>query len=227
MSLGRCSECGAAATRSPTLVGEERLHDSDVAPGLLHHALLNANDPPQAAEIPFIQSIAAKIRTRLDFLDDEIARLRDRLGELEGERTSLARYHPQITGILSPLRRMPPEILVEIFSWTLPSLREALHRNKFTIQGSPWVLTHVSRRWRAVSISTPELWSLVALDYVDGGTHSLAAVKAQIERARMLQIHFHGDNENESGPQIEMLRCLIEQASRWEDLSLNLTSDLV
>ncbi|KAJ7482177.1 hypothetical protein B0H11DRAFT_1666321, partial [Mycena galericulata] len=131
--------------------------------------LLNTNDPPLATELPFIQSIRAKTRTRLNFLDDEIARLWDRLGELEGERTSLAKYHPQLTRILSPLRRMPPEILAEIFSWTLPSLPEAMHRsdNRFTIQESPWLLTHVSRRWRAVSISTPELWSLIALDYLE------------------------------------------------------------
>ncbi|KAJ7041914.1 hypothetical protein C8F04DRAFT_888988, partial [Mycena alexandri] len=57
-----------------------------------------------------------------------------------------------------PLRRIPPEIIAEIFSWTMPTLREAVDRQRCSVMDSPWVLTHVSRRWRAVAISSPALW---------------------------------------------------------------------
>ncbi|KAJ6580700.1 hypothetical protein B0H19DRAFT_483800, partial [Mycena capillaripes] len=62
---------------------------------------------------------------------------------------------------------MPPEVLGEIFSWTLPSVDECLEREQFPMTDSPWLLTHIDRCWRAVAVSTPSLWSLVALSYPD------------------------------------------------------------
>ncbi|KAJ7147735.1 hypothetical protein C8R43DRAFT_529545 [Mycena crocata] len=63
---------------------------------------------------------------------------------------------------------------------------DASEREKVQITDSPWILTHVNRRWRAIAISTPSLWS-----------------------------------------RIEIFRCLTEHASRWEEVSLRMTSSLV
>ncbi|KAJ6487071.1 hypothetical protein C8R47DRAFT_1072162 [Mycena vitilis] len=49
--------------------------------------------------------------------DDEVSRLRERLAQVERERELLQRYHLQCQGVISPLRRMPPEVLAEIFCW--------------------------------------------------------------------------------------------------------------
>ncbi|KAJ7780076.1 hypothetical protein DFH07DRAFT_713672, partial [Mycena maculata] len=124
-----------------------------------HNRLLATNEPPQAAEIPLVESVVSKTAVRLAFLDAEMARLRDRLNQLDEERTELSDYHARNTGILSPLRRVPPEVLDEIFSWSLPSVTEALDRG-FNTNNSPWVLSHISSRWRAIALSIPSLWSL-------------------------------------------------------------------
>ncbi|KAJ7693173.1 hypothetical protein B0H17DRAFT_910550, partial [Mycena rosella] len=96
---------------------------------------------------------------RLSLLDKEITWRRNLLQQLEEERASLSTYHTQNTAIIPPLRWMPPEILVKIFLTTLPSVHEATSGNTGIAQ-SPWVLTHISSRWRAVALSTPSLWSL-------------------------------------------------------------------
>jgi hypothetical protein len=57
----------------------------------------------------------SKADARLVFLDAEISRLRGRLKQVEDERTDLATYRAQNNTVLSPLRRMPPEVLGEIF----------------------------------------------------------------------------------------------------------------
>ncbi|KAJ7609125.1 hypothetical protein FB45DRAFT_712214, partial [Roridomyces roridus] len=62
--------------------------------------------------------------------------------------------------ILSTLRRMPSEILAEIFLWTLPPFAQNANVNQ-----SPWVLEQISGCWRAISLSTPSLWSAVCVDY--------------------------------------------------------------
>ncbi|KAJ7691893.1 hypothetical protein B0H17DRAFT_864928, partial [Mycena rosella] len=94
----------------------------------------------------------------LSFLDSEIWGLRERLKQLEEECVAVSICHAQNSIILSPLRRMPPKVLGEIFSWILPSARDPLDHD---IGRSPWVLTHISSRWRAVALLTPLLWSLV------------------------------------------------------------------
>ncbi|KAJ6471879.1 hypothetical protein C8R45DRAFT_782728, partial [Mycena sanguinolenta] len=89
-------------------------------------------------------------------LDDEIALLNEQLKQLAEERFQWAGYRAKNCGILSPLRWMPPEVLGQIFGQRYPGFCET---------DSPWVLTHVSRMWRAVSVSTPRSWSRVIIDY--------------------------------------------------------------
>ncbi|KAJ7483481.1 hypothetical protein FB451DRAFT_1028928, partial [Mycena latifolia] len=126
-----------------------------------YQELLTTNAVPQGTELPFIQVVVSKTDARLADVEKEISRLRDRLQQLEDERASLSRYQAQNYAVISPLRRMPPEVLGEIFSWTLPDFRHTLGRRRFDITSSPWLLTHISSRWRAVALSNASLWSVV------------------------------------------------------------------
>ncbi|KAJ7467774.1 hypothetical protein B0H11DRAFT_47263 [Mycena galericulata] len=186
-------------------------------PGSRHHTLLHSNMPPELSEVPFIQSTIANTDAYLTRL-----RLGDAgIQQLEEEHASLSTYLAQNKAILSPLRRMPPEILAEIFVWTLPSFADASLRDVFNINDSPWVLTHISSHWRAVSISTPALWSLITINYDEERVYPLAAIQAQIHRAQSLKIHFYpSDNCLPDGPQMEMFALLAENALRWEELSM-------
>ncbi|KAJ7648229.1 hypothetical protein DFH06DRAFT_1423724 [Mycena polygramma] len=124
---------------------------------------------------------------------------------------------------------MPPEVLCEIFAWTLPSVRDSCKRLKPRVTDSPWILTHVSHRWRAVAILNPSLWSIVAIKYqpgTDPSVYSLAMMETQLARAKKLKIIFSGNQMSDPGPQIEMFRYLSKHASRWEELTLLLTSEL-
>ncbi|KAJ7483508.1 hypothetical protein FB451DRAFT_1234815 [Mycena latifolia] len=121
---------------------------------------------------------------------------------------------------------MPPEVLGEIFSLTLPSVGDTLARRRFRNSHSPWVLTHVCSRWRAIALSIPSLWSLVVVNSLHKRASPMAMIKTQIERARSLKIHFHGTEERNSRPQVEMFRFLAEHSSRWEELFLELTCAL-
>ncbi|KAJ7609076.1 hypothetical protein FB45DRAFT_712546, partial [Roridomyces roridus] len=116
-----------------------------------------SNDPPQSAELAFIQTVALDTAARLTCFDDEISRLRQRLDYLESQRAQLSQYSHQNAAILSPLRRMPPEVVVQIFLRTLPSFYES-NGDASDARGSPWTLAQVSGRWREISLSTASLW---------------------------------------------------------------------
>ncbi|KAJ6483206.1 hypothetical protein C8R45DRAFT_779015, partial [Mycena sanguinolenta] len=69
------------------------------------------------------------------------------------ERTALSIYRARNRAVLSPLRRMPLEILGKIFLLTLPKTENAAWTN--IPSGIPWVFTHVSSYWRKLALSTP------------------------------------------------------------------------
>ncbi|KAJ6503749.1 hypothetical protein C8R45DRAFT_973647 [Mycena sanguinolenta] len=203
--MSRCSARGTLSIASPD---EPELN---IAPQTLARIseLLTTNDPPREHELALIRPVAQKTAARLASLDAEISRLWD-------QRAALAKSHAGI--ILSPLRRMPPEILGEIFSWSAPFLGVP------NIKDAPWVLTHVSRRWRAIAISKSSLWSQINLVFSPETKYSLDMIRAQIERARTLKIEFCGCHDGDSGAQVDMLQLLLEHASTWEEVNLELTA---
>ncbi|KAJ7498086.1 hypothetical protein B0H11DRAFT_1998626 [Mycena galericulata] len=216
----RCSECGAITILKEGL-------DVDITAPLAtlarHPKLMNTNESPDSREQAYIRDIVSKTGPHLACLDEEISRLKGQLQQLEQERAALFDYHRQNTAILSPLRRIPPEVLREIFSWTLsPNLDEVTN-----VEAGPWVLTHINRRWRAIAISTSSLWSQIYIDYSKKCVYPPAMIRVQVQRAGMLKIHFYGDQEEESRYQIEMFNLLSQHSGRWEDLCLSLTTDLV
>ncbi|KAJ7101886.1 hypothetical protein C8R44DRAFT_641114, partial [Mycena epipterygia] len=157
MNASRCSECGAVTTKA----GSEKRFDLPIAaPGTQYHRLLKSNEVPLDSDSTLVHSVISKAVGRLADLDNAISELRGRMKELEEERVSVSIHLAKNAAIISPLRRMPPEVLGEIFSWTLPSVG-VLHERHFGVAISPWVLTHISSRWRAVALSTPSLWSLI------------------------------------------------------------------
>jgi protein gp37 len=101
-------------------------------------------------------------KTSLVYLDDEITNLQEKLKWLEEERAVWFRYQIQNNAILSPLCRMPLEILHEIFSSALPLIGDMRGSDMGQI---PWLLTQISSHWRVIAICTSSLWSRIAIDY--------------------------------------------------------------
>jgi hypothetical protein len=97
---------------------------------------LNTNDPPSGSEIAFVHSVISKADARAARIDEEVAELEEMLKHLRAERASLHRYQKRNRAIVSPLRRMPPEILGEIFSLTLPSIGNTLDADRFDMARS-------------------------------------------------------------------------------------------
>ncbi|KAJ7114061.1 hypothetical protein C8R44DRAFT_550044, partial [Mycena epipterygia] len=122
-----------------------------------HKRLLESNELPMVSDQTFVKSVLSKTRARLSKVDEEIARLLNRLKKLQEESASLSITAAQNFAVLSPLRRMPPEILCQIFSATLPTALD-MASGRWNVGDSPWVLGQICSGWRAVSLSYPSLW---------------------------------------------------------------------
>ncbi|KAJ3893174.1 hypothetical protein GG344DRAFT_43823, partial [Lentinula edodes] len=96
--------------------------------------------------------------------------LQDRLAhifELEQQLVQMRAEAHVYESLLSGMRRLPPELLAEIFvHYTAPirqrdyrlSIYSCYPRANAPHQSSPMVLSHVCRKWRLVALSTPLLW---------------------------------------------------------------------
>ncbi|KAJ6463570.1 hypothetical protein C8R45DRAFT_1177472 [Mycena sanguinolenta] len=230
----RCSECGfflgTTADRS------EAISDSfavrvDITRE--YYRLLNSNDSPyESCDVELVNSVVAETEKCLARIDDQIARLRSRLAQLEAQRVSLSKHLERNKSILSPLRCLPPEILVEIFSWTLPSIVSVRRCGSFDVTHPPWTLGHISSRWRAVALTSPSLWSLIAVNYTgtadDRPAIPQSMLETQLERARTLKVHFYAsENFTTMGHQQRMFEFLAAHSTRWEELSISLTANMV
>ncbi|KAJ7191953.1 hypothetical protein GGX14DRAFT_506606, partial [Mycena pura] len=200
----------------------EPIHPNHL-PESRYQALLVSNEPPDESELDPIASVISDTGRHLESLRDEISRLRQSLQERETQHVALANVHAQQKAILSPLRRMPPEVLGEIFAWTLPPGRQ-----RWKVTSSPWVLTHVCHSWRAVSATTSSLWSLIHINFNEflQSTFPLPMLKTQILRAQKIKLRFYGSKLAETQPQITALECLAQHSTRWEELSLELIPDI-
>ncbi|KAJ6620667.1 hypothetical protein B0H10DRAFT_1791506, partial [Mycena sp. CBHHK59/15] len=114
--------------------------------------LLKTNKPPLDFEIPSITDFIAVGLTKMTRLEARIALLTSALEELVLERDDLKEQIRNHESVLSPLRRMPIELLSLIFSFTLAS------HERYNRETAPWNLGQVSSYWREIVLSQPTFW---------------------------------------------------------------------
>ncbi|KAJ7646492.1 hypothetical protein FB45DRAFT_890599 [Roridomyces roridus] len=124
--------------------------------------------------------------------------------------------------IVAPVRRLPNELLVEIFKL---AARDAF-RHPWSLPWSqpPWTLPRVCRRWAAVSLGTASLWSrvLLNLDVVGVGQGTIMMTELLHKRSEStplkLQICEYYEGETRG-----VLDVLLAHCERWQYVHLYLT----
>ncbi|KAJ7777016.1 hypothetical protein B0H16DRAFT_945799, partial [Mycena metata] len=200
----KCSHCGPSIpASSPVPLAAKEPYDWGW--GATGNRLLNSNEPPHESETLSFKTALSEVDSHLSSLEDEILRFRDRLKQLKEHHAELSAMRALGAAVFSPLRRIPSEVLCEIFSWTVPTIADIAFC-KVRLTDSPWVLTHICRRWRTIAIADPLLWSLVAIAYSENidpsSQFSLPLIKTQLERVRNLRIYFAGCEVSDSRPAV-------------------------
>ncbi|KAF7364079.1 hypothetical protein MSAN_01066700 [Mycena sanguinolenta] len=116
---------------------------------------LGTNYCPTDEEVVEIEALLVDPTLRLKGLDDEIRKLQEAIDKLGEERSRVAAYVEGYKALISPVRRLPLDIIQELFVACLPT-----HRNcVMSASEAPVLLGHICSSWRAISLSTPRLWS--------------------------------------------------------------------
>ncbi|KAJ7437731.1 hypothetical protein FB451DRAFT_1108058 [Mycena latifolia] len=195
---------------------------------------LGTNYCPHDQEIAKIKTLLAKPTLRLEELDHRMADLQKMLDTLADERARLSTYVDAHKALISPARRLPLDILQEIFVACLPT-----HRNcAMSAVEAPVLLGRVCSSWRSISLSTPRLWSRVHVvepTFEPQHTHALfkekLAQRLEITKTWLgrsgqcpLSISLHCPFYSSTmlsltGSSAQILRALFPFSSRWEHIT--------
>ena len=113
---------------------------------------------PSEAELDHIKNfILPKPIANLGDLEREINRIQETYSSLMEQRQVLLAEIEGYRSLISPARRLPIDILEEIFIHTLPTTHNAL----MDPRKCPLLLTQICHGWRKIALSTPQLWSSI------------------------------------------------------------------
>ncbi|KAJ7622300.1 hypothetical protein FB45DRAFT_798391 [Roridomyces roridus] len=140
-----CHQCGASSTASsiPPVPSMAR-------------CLFTSNICPVDSDAAAAKRFIAAAESFIGVLDCRIEILRAVLDQLVAERGHLSSRIAQHRVILSPVRRIPPELICEILAWIPPQSRKI---GRHVVEQPPWQLAHICRSWRQAALACPSLWS--------------------------------------------------------------------
>ncbi|KAJ7062728.1 hypothetical protein C8F01DRAFT_1368455 [Mycena amicta] len=117
--------------------------------------LLYTNAIPSDTQCADIREFLAASTPQLEALEAEVSRLQELLTSATKQRDLQKELIEAHRALLSPVRRLPEDILRTIFVSTLPVDRDTA----MCADEGPLLLAQICKFWRDVSLTTPRLWS--------------------------------------------------------------------
>ncbi|KAK7461320.1 hypothetical protein VKT23_008499 [Stygiomarasmius scandens] len=189
---------------------------------------------PSSIEVTSILQSFQMAKDAILIHDDKISRLEQILNILQLQRDRLQDYARQQESLLAPIRKLPVEILTQIFSLChLDSgygleIRQGVQKGE-TVKSPILALSHVCSHWRTVSISRPLLWSSISIDFErledDDAERLQSLIGLYLDRSRraflnirMTSFYMYFPDER---PEL-VFRALLAERVRWKTIVLSL-----
>ncbi|KAF9269785.1 hypothetical protein L218DRAFT_850694, partial [Marasmius fiardii PR-910] len=130
------------------------LYPSNNVPFSPYTHVLDTNYSPTYQESKEIFALLEQSQANLE-------RIQMQIKKLEIQRLQVQTFTAKHRALLSPIRRVPPDILGEIFFHSLPA--DSLPTR--CAHTSPILLSSICRSWRDVSFNTPRLWKAIHIQF--------------------------------------------------------------
>ncbi|THU98838.1 hypothetical protein K435DRAFT_752538, partial [Dendrothele bispora CBS 962.96] len=132
----------------------------------LRQDILRSTWTPSESDASQIEREIANSSSDIAKYDAEIETLEGVLEELRRRKSEIQRYSDERRNLLSPIRKLPNEILGEIFAASCGDYGLLITTaRKGKISAPTLVLSHVCSLWRNFVISTPSLWARMSVDF--------------------------------------------------------------
>ncbi|KAK0501890.1 hypothetical protein EDD18DRAFT_752545, partial [Armillaria luteobubalina] len=171
--------------------------------------LLGTNTYPTSLQYGTLCASRATVENALHEIDIIMA-------HLEHERQRFLDVHKSYLHVMSPIRRLPAEILAEIFAAATTSFYPVFDPHN---RDGPWPLSRVCARWRAVAIGCcPEMWNNMNILYKVTPKNPEALLRLVFSRCRDGPLHIRIGTIGNSV--IAPLSIVMEESSRWRSFEV-------
>ncbi|KAJ7457441.1 hypothetical protein FB451DRAFT_1274899 [Mycena latifolia] len=137
---------------------------------------LDTNYVPSDFELDQLRALLAEPMDELARIDAQIDEMKIAIRQLKTMRASLNAEIEAHRALISPMRRVPQDILLEIFFACLPTTHNAL----IDPLEAPMLFGRICASWRSVAYSTPNLWSSLHIPALPS-SNWLSTVPADLE----------------------------------------------
>ncbi|KAF8191420.1 hypothetical protein K438DRAFT_1830479 [Mycena galopus ATCC 62051] len=219
-----------------------KTHSPRALPPLPFHSLVAQERMPDASDTAAIRDFLLDTRTEIAWRERAVDRLLCEVAELR-------RRLEQHESIVAPIRRVPPEIIVEIFlQLTAIEARTARHSYPYhLVEGAsffekdykvmpgphraPLLFGEVCRHWRAIALSTPRLWNSIFLHCVDEKLqNNIYLCDLWLKRSGSLPLSIRFSRDYHQSVPVpskvidlcqDFLRTILPYSRRWRLLAFN------
>lgn len=213
-----CSNCGHS-------FGEELRSYPPTSPSMLRSGI-SYSDSQRASFRKNVVDIQNAILRR----EQEMGLLKAAILKADRETQDLRKALASYQALVAPIRRIPSELLSEIFKCCLirPACTNMLISGAgdpkfgFHDEGIPLRLSSVCSHWRATALITPQLWTTISS--APDHHHTLGLVtmaKTWIERSDALPLdisieyYYHSEERLSSRPNYTIVDVVIPHSDRW------------
>ncbi|KAI5900394.1 uncharacterized protein SCHCODRAFT_02035868 [Schizophyllum commune H4-8] len=131
-----------------------------------------------------LKTASPGMRATLDLAAQTVERYDDQMNALmalhqtlKNQRAELAHRYARAAWLCSPVRRLVPDVLLEIFTYVRYTQEYSLEDHR----SSTVRLAHICSHWRAVAFSHPALWSSIKVQHVGTSDVMTHRVRSAVE----------------------------------------------
>ncbi|KAJ7615644.1 hypothetical protein DFH06DRAFT_1239694 [Mycena polygramma] len=211
-----CWNCGAPAAfldLPPTT--PEHAHDFT--------RLRTGNEVPLDSEIPLVREAISSAEDRLNTLETQIRNLEVALSTLVQRRDETREELHEHRAILHPVRRVPPELVCDIFALALDD--PDAPNNPFHAFGyaPPWYLAQICRSWRHWAAAYPRLWNHITIPSSAPPSGDCSVFEALLIRSADAPLNVYWVVAQDRRPvEPQVAEIAVVHSRRWATLRLNI-----
>ena len=181
---------------------------------------------PTDSESLEIRSFIELPTSRLEVLTIQLQELEEQSTKIRNEQSELRLFISKHRAMISPIRKLPIDILQEIFIACLPTD----HNHLISRWEPPILLTQICSFWRNLAHATPQLWKSIHIKNIYGksmgGTDFLSttadAIVEWLTRSAACPLDISLDHSNsEDGFYYKIIDSLILFSERWREIRLS------
>ncbi|PPQ89466.1 hypothetical protein CVT25_011992 [Psilocybe cyanescens] len=136
------------------------------------------------------------------------------------------RFVRQHVGVVSAVRKLPTEILQEIFLWVTQISQRRSSSVRLRHFDAPWELGQICQSWRTISLDLPFLWNRLPTVYLDSSSTrtklQVQYVNELLRRSRGVPLDVGIGVDGFNGKTHPIIDILCQHAERWETAALSL-----